>query len=250
MNPTICIDGISCIGKTSTLKHIYSYHKNVVFVDYYEMIKKNPKYKEKATNIFFNSLFEIDVMMKAMNGNVYDTLYMDRSPISSLFYNQIFGILREVQYFDIKNLINKCSKCIKILFGKSYYFTHEQNVVFNACRKFNIIIFNTSNIFKTADRLFKRGTDLDKDIATMHNFKFDYKFCLWYTIVQYQYFKLLSVEISKNVSYNEYIFYYEVENSKELKRRIMETEDDIKDFQMFIYTLDFNNGKPKKVYKK
>lgn len=212
MYPTICIEGLSCIGKTSTVKDLEEKNKKVAYVDLTELSKKESKYLNKHIDPLYNIFFALQSIIDIENTSRDELLYSDRSPLASIFYNHIYKLMTKA---NLNNLYDLCVEHLSTIFPKpNEPVTEIQSVVQKLLDKFTVIIFNTKDIDNIAGVLFQRKSDIDLHVAKSMGYNFDMNFCKWYTKVQCFYFAALNKEFNANIKY------FEIDNYDELMKHV------------------------------
>lgn len=204
----ICIEGPSAIGKTSLMNHIEKEKLGKICKnDYFELSHLESKYKNKDVCVSYQSMYILNSILNCENKDDSKILFVDRSPLSSVFYDHIFHIMKSS---SINNLKSRCMYFLTDIFSTASDMSHIQIIAWNIINKFKIVLFNCKNVEHTAELLLSRKTALDEAIAHKLGYDFNYEFCKWYVRVQYEYFLQL-----KNIFKNE-IIYYEVNDFNEM----------------------------------
>ena len=239
----VFIEGTAAIGKTTFLENLKENldpdKYEVKFIDFHHMCTINKCYKHKSRSPIYNELYNIDILQKILDCDEKVTTFIDRSPLSNIFYTQIFKIVKLSKYDTLEA---DCQNILNIITEHDYFAVMFWNVL-KSCK---LVIYNTSNIEETAQRLFDRHTETDEALAEDCGFKFDLEYCKWYTTVQYHYFKLFAKQ------YKYLVVYKECDYLENLKNSFSEILDILKkDYEedLFIKNIENFEKKSKGKYK-
>ncbi|UVX94869.1 hypothetical protein CsNV_009 [Callinectes sapidus nudivirus] len=238
----IAFEGVSCIGKSTFLHQLKKEGKHVEFIDLSDFYKELENFGDK------NLASIIFMLMQVATSGYYgsclsSTLYVDRSPLSSLYYYQIGKIMKEA---NGENLEQVCRKELNKFFMLKTNKNEPSLIKYNIIKLLEIyptIMFTTKSIEETALNLLNRATELDLKIANINNFNFDYDFCLWYTRVQNEYFRKLATEYISDITHCE------LKNCDDFmiagKEAIRETKFKIEKNYELLYMCTFNSKSKK-----
>lgn len=95
------VDGVSCLGKTS---FVHAANQHGLKLDYAERSKAVPFFCQKAQNhvvqILYTATFGLEVLQRAQRDH-NAMLFVDRSPISDVWYELLFKHYDDLAYQDL-----------------------------------------------------------------------------------------------------------------------------------------------------
>ncbi|UVT30813.1 HZV115-like protein [Penaeus vannamei nudivirus] len=192
------LDGISCCGKSTVLKELERKRKiNIVFNDYFEMLKVCPSFKNKANNQNIDIIYTLNQLRNIQKNVVYKHSIVDRSPLSSIWYNIIYKVIfrtlkwAQYEYNVDEFFMQELDEFLAKKGVKFTDFTDIQMCMYNTMEQYPSIIITTSDIKNVAKSLIIRNTNLDKELATLFKSNFTYEFAKWYVHVQNRFFKVM-----------------------------------------------------------
>ncbi len=196
----VYIDGIACAGKTTLLREFQKKNiAGVIYNDYNEMIKRVPDFKNKHSNINLDLVYTLLGIATVNNSGSFHTV-VDRTPLSSIWYNIIFKLMEKLKYipvcgFEYGIMRDELYKELELLFTPKTNVenpTNLQEYMKLICSQYSsTIMLTTKNPSSVAKALLKRDSSTDKMLLGSLDIPFNFEGAYYYVVIQNTLFQLL-----------------------------------------------------------
>ena len=245
----VFFEGVSGIGKTSHLEFLDKSGEFVLYHDLCELFKISEKFSQKNNNLVIDNIYILNqiknIEENKRNANV---LYIDRSPLTSIYYNIVEKVMNST---DHESLEEYCEKCLDEYFIRSTNFKTDQDglkrLLVSIMYMYPSIFFVTNDVEFVAKTIYERNTKLDRTLASCYNSDFNMEFCRKYVNIQNMVFKMLH---SKYFTNSEicYIDNYNDWRTEKIVVCIDNVKNRFKNQTEYLKSISFNmeDKKPKK----